>query len=164
MLPLHIGNCQIFCTDQRLRKNFVSARVSKWLRRSALAKVHASIKTVSRLANKAQSDSPSNTARRRIGGEPRLVSPFSQSCLAGVPIECASGAWDTGGRACMAGRIEARCATGPPTKSHRSTRPRMPAACRRPATRRPRRASAPDANRTGPDSGQVIYPLGVRVR
>ena len=27
---------------------------------------------------------------------------------------------DTGGKACMAGRIEARCATGPPSKPHRS--------------------------------------------
>ena len=69
---------------------------------------------------------------------------------------------DTGGKACMAGRIEARCATGPPCKPHRSTRPRMPAACRRPATRRPRRTSAPDAHRARPDDGQVIYPRGVR--
>ena len=44
---------------------------------------------------------------------------------------------DTGGKACRAGRIEARCAIKPPSKPHRFARPRMPAACRRSATRRP---------------------------
>ena len=67
---------------------------------------------------------------------------------------------NTGGKACMAGRIEARCAIYPPSKPHRFARPRMPAACRRTATRRPRLALAPDAN----TRRQVIYPRGVRVR
>ena len=33
-----------------------------------------------------------NAQRRKIEGEPRLVSPISQSRLACVPIKCASGA------------------------------------------------------------------------
>ena len=71
---------------------------------------------------------------------------------------------ETGIKACMAGRIEARCDIGLPSKPRRSTRPRMPAAYRRPATRRPHRASAPDATRARPDGGQVIYARGVRAR
>ena len=72
---------------------------------------------------------------------------------------------DTCGRSCTAGRIEARCATGLPSKPRRSARPRMPAACRRPATARGRAAHpAADASRARPDGGEVIYPRGVRVR
>ena len=40
----------------------------------------------------ASGEAEANAARRRLGGEPRLVSPFPQLCLASVPIKCTSGA------------------------------------------------------------------------
>ena len=53
------------------------------------------------------------------------------SATAPSPSNAPAAHRDTGRMACMAGRIEARCAISPPSKLHRSTRPRMPAACRR---------------------------------
>ena len=67
---------------------------------------------------------------------------------------------NTGGKTCMAGRIEARCATRPPSKPHRFARPRMPAACRRPAIIQ----TPPDPDGVIPDWGRAIYPRGVRAR
>ena len=60
---------------------------------------------------------------------------------------------NTGGKACMAGRIEARCAINPPSKLRRSARPRMPAACQRPAIIQ----TATDPDGVIPDGGRTIY-------
>ena len=66
---------------------------------------------------------------------------------------------DTGGKACMAGRIEARCATSPPSKLNRSTRPRMPAACRRPGERRFTPALSALGERVSPRAAPLPPPM-----
>ena len=40
----------------------------------------------------ASGEAKRNAEERKIGGESSLVSPFSQLCLAYIPIKCASGA------------------------------------------------------------------------
>ena len=90
------------------------------------------------------------------GSSPLVPNPAWPVSRSSAPAEHR----DTGRKACMAGRIEARCATGPPSKPHRSARPRMPAACRRP----PVIQTPTESDGAIPDRRQKIYPRVVRPR